>query len=389
MESYIHGQAASGPVNEGMSKRTKGALLVIAVIIVSIVIFFAVRSGSPLDDSGMTGMNGTDANGSKDSQGSSAEDARLAAEQCAKDTAAQQEYLAKETFSKTYTFDAYPVPLPRYAGLRGLDPNSSSFAAGFKTKIDQELAKPENKAPNFAGYYSIVSVGMTGWGENYWIIDRRTGEAYEFPYHAQSLEFKQDSKLLIMNSKESIQDILIEHMIAGAGDDARPHCDYLNQELVTDLRPFYFEWRDGILVLLAPTDIRPAVNGFWVEYFGDVDGTNQDASEPLAYFVRSVRKAYIAHMGWVPHDGYSGYIIYETFGGIEPVDFAGIKTNYGEYWVTSSGGLQYTGNAPSNAEAMTAEGMGMLLQNISKRLSLPIATTEEVDALLQVISKKR
>lgn len=374
MESYIHGQAAGDPVNEGVSKRTKDALLVIAVIIVSIVIFFAVRSGSPLNDSN---MNGTYANGPKDSQGSSAEDTRLAAEQCVKDTAAQQEYLAKETFSKTYTFDKYPVPVPRYSGLRGLDPNSSSFAAEFKTKIDQELAKPENKAPNFAGYYSIVSVGMTGWGENYWIIDRRTGEAYEFPYHAQSLEFKQDSSLLIMNSKESIQEILDE--------SPDSPCYYLNQEMVTGIRPVYFRWSEGSLFQLAPEKFKPSVNSFWVEYFSDIDGTNHEASEPLAYFIRSVRKVIIGYRGFVPHEGYSGYTIYDAFPGVKPEDFAGVRTKHGEFWVESNGGLQFTGNAPLDATSMTTEGMAVLLQNLSKRLSMPISTTEQVDALFNAI----
>lgn len=296
-------------------------------------------------------------------------------EQCAKDLAAQKAYLEGEAYSSQYNFDNYPsINEMLFKPIR-LDPNSSVYARQFRTKIDDQL----NSTPaNFDGRYSIVSVGMTGWGQNHWIVDRKTGRAYEFPYHAMSLESKKESNLIIMNSKENIWKLLGENPEAG--------CYYYNQEKVTDFRPFYFKWENANLVLLAPTDIRPAVNTFWIDYSSDVpNGT----SEPLAYFIREAKKRVITATHKVPQsEGYTGFNLLTAFPSLLPGDFSGVRTPYGDYRIIK-GALYFEGNAPSNAAALEMKGWQQLLQNLAKRLGLQTATQREVDTILTLISKNK
>ena len=71
------------------------------------------------------------------------------------------------------TFDKYKVPV--YTGslvMLNLK-TSSKQIVNFKTEINEQLA---STGINFAGKYTLVSVGMTGWGLNYFLIDRTTGK---------------------------------------------------------------------------------------------------------------------------------------------------------------------------------------------------------------------
>jgi hypothetical protein len=102
-----------------------------------------------------------------------------------------------------------------------------------------------------------VDVGMTGSGSNYYIIDRKNGNAYLFPYFTDYLEFRKDSNLLIMNPKNEILNI-----INGAKDES-DLCWYENQQRFSDLRPFYFLWKDNQFILLGPHNIDPPLNRFW------------------------------------------------------------------------------------------------------------------------------
>ncbi len=295
--------------------------------------------------------------------------------QCAKELAEQKAYLDQEVYSSQHSFDKYPsYNEMQFAPIR-LGKNNSIYAKQFRTKINEQL---DTIPVNFDGRYSIVSVGMTGWGQNHWIVDRKTGRAYEFPYHAMSLDFKKESNLIIMNSKENIRKLLGENPEAG--------CYYYNQEKVTDFRPFYFKWENANLELLAPTDIRPAVNTFWIDYSSDIpNGT----AGSLGYFIREAKKRVIAAIHRVPQsEGYTGFNLLTAFPSLLPGDFSGVQTPYGDY-KTIKGALYFEGNAPSNAAALEIKGWQQLLQNLAKRLGLQTATQRDVETILALLSKNK
>jgi hypothetical protein len=244
----------------------------------------------------------------------------------------------------------------------------------FQTRLGPELA---SRGINFAGHYTLVAVGMTGWGMNYWIVDRRNGRAREFPFRAAALEVDSLSSLIIMNPKDSIRALLTQGEEAGC---------FLNQEKVSDLRPFYFQWKDDTLSLLAPRELTPPVNDFWLDYRSEIpEGTPPS----LARFVREMRKGIIRSINRVPAEGYNGFMIVEAFPGVTAGDFTGISTLNGDYGVRD-GRLEFTGNASLDAPAMTLDGMALLLRNIARRLSMPASTESEVMALIErVIANER
>lgn len=176
--------------------------------------------------------------------------------ECLNATKEQVEYLKNEKLSEQFTFDKYQVTSLLNSALKNLDIDSNKYARMFKTRIREEL---EKNGINFAGHYSIVSVGMTGWGENYYIIDRNNGEAYTFPYWAYDLMFRKDSNLIILNPK----DMIFREM--RSMPDYIDNCGYKMAEsspLVLH-RPFYFIWENNELKLIGPFNIKPLINKFW------------------------------------------------------------------------------------------------------------------------------
>jgi hypothetical protein len=291
--------------------------------------------------------------------------------ECLADLAAQAAYLDRESYFRDHVFARYPASTDPTLHPAPIDINSSPLTRAFKSRLREAV---DSHGVNFAGHYSLVGVGMTGWGMNYWIVDRITGRAREFPFHASFLDFDVHSTLIIMNARDSIRSLLNENRVGG--------CFFLNQEKVSDLRPFYFQWRNDTLSLLAPEGHAPPVNSFWLDYLSDIpEGT----PSPVARFVRETRKGVIRTLNQVPPEGYTGFMLIEAFRGIEPADFTGVSTRNGDYGVLE-GRLQFTGNASLDAPAMTTEGMALLLRNIARRLSLPISTDAEVVALLEQIA---
>ena len=117
----------------------------------------------------------------------------------------QKEYLDNETLSKEFTFDKYKSIYSEPKILKELDLNFSKTAREFRTNIGFQLGDKVD----FDGKYTIVGVGMTGWDGPTWIVDRTNGKAYEFPYQHYyfSLDYKKDSNLIIINSKEKIKEM--------------------------------------------------------------------------------------------------------------------------------------------------------------------------------------
>jgi hypothetical protein len=89
--------------------------------------------------------------------------------------------------------------------------------------------------------------------------------------------------------------------------------------------------------------------------------------------------------------GYSGFLYIKALPGLKPSDFEGVVAKSfsgesgGEYSV-QEGQLLFTGHAASDSANIPAESMATLLINISRRLSLPISTEAEVDAIMERIS---
>ncbi len=184
------------------------------------------------------------------------------AAECTAKIQEQKAYLASENtlaLSKEFTFDKYPVQKVTIDYLAPLDASSSRSASAFRTKLTEAL---EKTGTNFAGHYAIVSVGMTGWGDNYWIIDRTTGKAYEFPYKAVHLDFNRNSTLIIMDSKLSIEADL------ATLSNPLDACAHMGGPLrLVDLRPTYLEWNLAEKGLVILDDSNPPLNTFWDDYF--------------------------------------------------------------------------------------------------------------------------
>lgn len=177
---------------------------------------------------------------------------------CADAVATQDKYLENEKLSDTFTFEKYAISNVLTTTLANLDINSNPTARMFRTMIREDL---EREGVNFAGHYTIAGVGLTGWGGNYWIVDRKNGKAFTFPYMPYLLDYRKDSNLLIMNSKPIIKEALAE-----AYQYNGPCSDIGGQGILySDLRPFYFLWENNQLKLLGPTHIKPDINEYWTK----------------------------------------------------------------------------------------------------------------------------
>jgi hypothetical protein len=179
--------------------------------------------------------------------------------QCVKGIIEQIDYLKNEKLSELITSYKYPANIYT-SELKDIDIFSSNSARMFRTAIRYDL---ESQGVNFAGHYTITSVGMTGWGENYWIIDRENGKAYEFPYQAEFIDFRKDSNLIIINPKDK----LLEFM-----KDSENYSDVclggLFYQRYYELRPSYVLWENNeAKVIDNPQNIKPTENpffgGFW------------------------------------------------------------------------------------------------------------------------------
>lgn len=172
----------------------------------------------------------------------------------------QISYLKNEKLSEQFTFDKYKIDELFMGKLADLDISNNKYARTFRTMLSEGL---EKEGVNFAGHYSIVSVGMTGIGDSYYIVDRINGNAYPFPYQTFLLDFKKDSNLILMNPKKVFLDTLKTSW------NPADYCRYRSYwgNFNTDARPFYFLWENNELKLLGPTDIEPPINGFWEYYF--------------------------------------------------------------------------------------------------------------------------
>jgi hypothetical protein len=90
--------------------------------------------------------------------------------------------------------------------------------------------------------------------------------------------------------------------------------------------------------------------------------------------------------------GVSGFLLIKAFPGMVPADLAGIQgrsisgESGGEY-SEREGKLSFFGHAASDSANIPDSEMPELLGNISRRLSMPVRTSADVDALVARISR--
>jgi len=171
---------------------------------------------------------------------------------CAQEIINQNKAYSDDNFLLTETFDKYKVEV--YSGkLAMLNTRISSTGANnFKTRINEELVKTDI---NFGGKYSLVSVGMTGWGENYFLIDRITGKGVIVPFRINFRDIQNNSSLLMVNHR------IDEFDDYGSDGDCASTGTY--GEFLPDLRPYYYVW-DG--KTFNPIGNPAPVNKFWKEW---------------------------------------------------------------------------------------------------------------------------
>ena len=178
---------------------------------------------------------------------------------CSQFIIAQEKAINSDPLVNTETFDKYPVASVLQTTPANLDTNSNAFAHEFRSALKDQLSKA---GVNFAGHYSIVDVGMTGWGASYYIVDRNNGKAYTFPYEATFLDFREDSNLILMNSKQDILNFIQQ--------STSPSDPCMSTGTIgvyyTDARPFYLLWQDNKLQVLGSGSSTPPVNPFWTEF---------------------------------------------------------------------------------------------------------------------------
>lgn len=180
--------------------------------------------------------------------------------ECANKVATQITYFKNEKLSNIFVFDKYKITEIQTTNFADLNTNSNKYANEFRTAIRGEM---DAVGVNFAGHYSIVSVGMTGyWTWIYYIIDRKNGKAFIFPYGTpMQLDFHQNSNLIIFNPKDTIWSVMEQ------SSDYTENCEEVDGPIWPDLRPIYFLWQNDKLIQLGPKDIKPIINPFWTNYF--------------------------------------------------------------------------------------------------------------------------
>ncbi len=125
-------------------------------------------------------------------------------------------------------------------------------------------------------------------------------------------------------------------------------------------------------------------------FLGFVNMSNQQNSIPAAseYFTQ---KAFITIENKLPDqstDGLTPSILRAVYTGIQAADFENVSATTGRYRVVGNDvALDPTPEGTTNQVWISNLGMAQLLENIGKRLSLPILTEPDVDQILLKIDE--
>lgn len=74
------------------------------------------------------------------------------------------------------------------------------------------LREGTKTAPNFAGSYSLVVWGCGSPCQTFAIVDRRSGRIIEWRYSVLGVDFRSDSRLLVVNPIDSENKDLADHL---------------------------------------------------------------------------------------------------------------------------------------------------------------------------------
>lgn len=135
------------------------------------------------------------------------------------------------------------VPATPDPGLRPapVDFDTHPLARQFRTL----LASGAAEGPNFAGHYTIVSWGCGTMCEEFMIVDARTGEIFDGRTTAVGVEYRLDSRLLLVNPPAA----------AAASRCTEAAC-----------LPQYFVWTDSRLEPVMLEDEREAIRSAAIDH---------------------------------------------------------------------------------------------------------------------------
>nr|MBA4160030.1 hypothetical protein [Gemmatimonadota bacterium] len=83
-----------------------------------------------------------------------------------------------------------------------VDLSSHPDARQFRTALSRGAAE----GPNFAGHYTVVSWGCGTMCQQLRIVDARTGRVHEGPISLLGVEYRLDSRLLVVNPPQAVRE---------------------------------------------------------------------------------------------------------------------------------------------------------------------------------------
>ncbi len=109
------------------------------------------------------------------------------------------------------------------------------------------------------------------------------------------------------------------------------------------------------------------------------------------HFIETVQARTDRVVGGHPIEGYVPSMLMQAYPGMRPKDFVCVQAAGGWYLPKRDGTLEFIstrqGYARTSADgAITPYGMAVLLQNLQRAQALPIATVQDIGALLQVLA---
>ena len=101
----------------------------------------------------------------------------------------------RSRFRPYIRFDDFKVRVDN-SKKAGLDLNSHKYGRMFRTNLRNEFARD---SANFAGHYSLVTWGCGSPCQMSLLIDRYTGKIYDAPFSSVGVDFRVNSRMLIVN----------------------------------------------------------------------------------------------------------------------------------------------------------------------------------------------
>lgn len=109
---------------------------------------------------------------------------------------------AKFSKDKPPTLEDYSITDIYKEKPKSVDISSHPEAKQFKTK----LIEGAEKGPNFAGHYTVISIGCGTMCSALWIVDAKTGRIISRLQTELGEKYNINSKLLITNPKERVKE---------------------------------------------------------------------------------------------------------------------------------------------------------------------------------------